>query len=255
MPAHVTLIGTSREDIFRWLPDFIQLARHEQLLHPLRPKASMMIPYDVPIQCLYNFARDFADWYIGIYEALPENKPPFGRPLMLIAGGLPDRPDRPGEMNLGLWHDPQFPLALPEIAWALEKRFPSVDAPESPLKPFAHPIRPNWSNLARQPHTRIQHGVQPMSETGLNSAPSYTDDSPPASRRTRPLTGAPPLSCNVWLEDQISNLENPDDYGHLYEKWLEMYIDLRGEPPADRKRSFRRAAEAIRDRQRQRRQG
>jgi hypothetical protein len=254
MPAHVTLIRTSREEILRWLPDFIQLARHEQQLHPLRPRASFMVPYDVPIQSLYTFARDLADWYVGIYEALPENKPPFGRPLMLIAGGLPDRPDRPGQMNLGLWHDPQFPLVLPEIAWALEKRFPAVDAPDSPLKSFAHPFFLDGNRPTLHQSSEVRQEIQPPSEKEVRNNATPTDTSLPVSRRANSLPGAPPLSCNIWLEEQIAALEDPDDYGHLYDRWLEMYIRLRGESPADRKRSFRRAAEAIRDRQRRRRQ-
>jgi len=54
--------------------------------------------------------------------------------------------------------------------------------------------------------------------------------------------GAPPLACNVWLEEQMRCLPDPKEYHHLYSAWLAHYIVLRGYEPQDPRRSFRAAA-------------
>ena len=55
-------------------------------------------------------------------------------------------------------------------------------------------------------------------------------------------TGAPPLACNVWLEEQLRSLPEPEKYHHLYSAWLAHYVILRGYEPQDPRRSFRAAA-------------
>ncbi len=62
------------------------------------------------------------------------------------------------------------------------------------------------------------------------TAPQHTD------------AGAPPLACNVWLEEELRRLPDPERQAHaLYEGWLERYIALRGAAPAEPRRSFRSA--------------
>jgi hypothetical protein len=62
-------------------------------------------------------------------------------------------------------------------------------------------------------------------------------------RERRAKVGAPPLACNVWLEDEIARLgeDAGPPYSHLYEEWLGRYYALRGYYPADPRRSFRAA--------------
>ncbi len=64
------------------------------------------------------------------------------------------------------------------------------------------------------------------------------------SERPREGGGAPPLACNVWLEEQMSLLANPEHYHHLYATWLAHYAKLRGYEPVDPRRSFRAAAQS-----------
>lgn len=246
MLPHVILVGITSDDVYAWLPDCIEFARQELALHPMRPQPIAMIPHRVPMHHLFRFARKLADWYVGIYEALPETSPPFGSPLLLL-GGSAYRSSKIGEVGIFMIRDQRFPLVLPEIAWELEERFSSVQAPGSPLAPY---VRPD--------------DLRPCKRTGAVSTPDESNSSKPASHdadapeEARPLkteslqspaikpsVGAPPLACNLWLESQLELLPNPYDYGHLFAEWLMLYIELRGEPPADPRRSFNRAAESI----------
>jgi hypothetical protein len=57
--------------------------------------------------------------------------------------------------------------------------------------------------------------------------------------------GAPPLACNRWLFDQLETpayadaTANSTDAARLYPAWIEQYRALRGDYPADPRRSFR----------------
>jgi hypothetical protein len=61
------------------------------------------------------------------------------------------------------------------------------------------------------------------------------------AEKPRTRVGAPPLACNVWLEEQLRLLPNPAHHHHLYSTWLAHYITLRGYEPLDPRRSFRAA--------------
>ncbi len=75
------------------------------------------------------------------------------------------------------------------------------------------------------------------------------------AERPRDGGGAPPLACNVWLENQMSLLQNPEQYHHLYSSWLSQYAKLRGYEPVDPRRSFRAAAQSCLRRIRQKNSG
>lgn len=57
--------------------------------------------------------------------------------------------------------------------------------------------------------------------------------------------GAPPLSCNLWLEQEVKRIGIVPRYDRryrpLYAEWLRRYCELRGFAPVDRNRSFRAA--------------
>jgi hypothetical protein len=72
-------------------------------------------------------------------------------------------------------------------------------------------------------------------------------------RRKHPNPGAPPLACNLWLEEEISRMGGNQRYAHLYKPWLEHYRALRGFYPADPRRSFRAAVSGSLKRLRERR--
>ena len=61
------------------------------------------------------------------------------------------------------------------------------------------------------------------------------------AEKPRVRSGAPPLACNVWLEEQLRKLPNHARYHHLYNAWLAHYVALRGYEPLDPRRSFRAA--------------
>lgn len=61
--------------------------------------------------------------------------------------------------------------------------------------------------------------------------------------------GAARLACNRWLDDQLAGHEGaPRQPRQLYVAWAEQYRALRGEYPADPKRSFRAAVAGSRAR-------
>mgnify|MGYP005845786241 CR=1 FL=1 len=64
--------------------------------------------------------------------------------------------------------------------------------------------------------------------------------------------GAPQLPCNLWLETRLAQSHPDGDREHLYLAWVEQYRALRGDYPADPRRSFRSALAACRRRLRKR---
>lgn len=86
-----------------------------------------------------------------------------------------------------------------------------------------------------------------MPEPELSNPHLPTPKSPaPAGRghteATRP--GAPPLACNVWLEEQLARLGDRSAVDTLYRGWLIRYRALRGFFPHDPRRSFRAAVKS-----------
>lgn len=66
-----------------------------------------------------------------------------------------------------------------------------------------------------------------------------------------PHGGAPPLPCNLWLASRLATGNATGDREQLYLAWLEQYRALRGDYPADPRRSFRGALATCRRRLRQ----
>jgi hypothetical protein len=62
------------------------------------------------------------------------------------------------------------------------------------------------------------------------------------------LPGAPPLACNRWLEGQLATLPRQATPSRFFNLWVEQYRALRGQYPADPKRSFRAAVQGCRRR-------
>jgi len=62
--------------------------------------------------------------------------------------------------------------------------------------------------------------------------------------------GARPLACNRWLAEQLARLgeAGAPEPAALYRPWLEQYRALRGDEPADPRRSFRAALNTARRR-------
>lgn len=61
-------------------------------------------------------------------------------------------------------------------------------------------------------------------------------------------TGAPVLSCNVWLEEQLAHVTDRAERRKLFRPWLDRYRALRGLDPADPSRSFRAAVAGCEER-------
>ena len=245
MKPHVVLAAVTPDELFAWLPDCIGCAREEMALHPLRPRPNAMIPHRVPMHHLYRFTRRVANWCVGVYEVLPEAAPPFGKPLMLLISVV-DLNLQPNEVGIMIWCDARFPLYPIEIAWELAERFPYVHGPDllmdgfsvfgeptSRHNPVSSVLSPPFSDVS------LQQPENPDAHEGQSSSPSAFTAS------TFRTAGAPPLECNLWLESEIDKLTDPTDYLVLYPQWLQEYIALRGIPPADPRRSFKRAAETI----------
>lgn len=245
MPPHVTLTGVTPDDLFAWLPECIALVRQELALHPLRPQPSAMLPYRVPIHQLYLFARRLAGWYVGIYEVLPDASPPFGTPLMLLAGELYDTPAQPGELHVGIWRTPRFPLDIPEIAWLLEERFPSKPAPASPLAPFTRPADLGRPGIVTPPSPPA--ATPPPGYRLPPDAPAeHGAEPPPAGDHGTPtlpggLRRDSTLPSTFWLTEQIAALPEPVDPEPLYQPWAKRYEACVGLIPRDSARSFNRA--------------
>lgn len=235
MPPHVILTDTTLDDIFAWLPDLVTQAHQELALHPLRPQPHTMLPYRVPMHELFNFARHLATWYVGVYEALPDASPPFGAPLMLIAGNLRDTASTPGELTLGLWCSRRFPLDLTEIAWLLEDHFPSRPAPASPLAPFLRP-----GDLKGAERTRHRTDADPIAHR-----PPPIDAPPPSAvlAAGRRAAGAM-LPSTAWLVEQLTAQPDVFDAEPLYQEWMKRYQAHTGLYPRDSARSFEKALDS-----------
>ena len=83
-------------------------------------------------------------------------------------------------------------------------------------------------------------------------ATAFASQFPVVSSVATPLdvVGAPPLACNRWLDAQVAKLgrgQSPERE-LVYQSWLEQYRALRGDTPADPRRSFRAALVAARRR-------
>lgn len=240
MAPHVILCGVAADDLLAWLPDCIQRAQQEVTLHPRRPRPAAMIPHLVPLQQLYFFARELGTWFVGIYEVLPDDDPPFGTPLLLIYGGLRDYPLGANEQALRLWRHPHFPLHLAEVAWLLESRFPSRPAPESPLALYGRPA--DLAPLCGAPRGDRQ---PPPAELPAEPAEPPAEPTPGAGHRPLP----PPagqrrdstLPSTLWLTEQIAALPEPVDPEPLYQGWAKRYEACVGLIPRDSARSFNRA--------------
>jgi hypothetical protein len=122
-----------------------------------------------------------------------------------------------GILRVEIASDPQFPLKGEEMIWLFRNRFP---------------------------HTQRGAGGR---RTGLLlwiNGYRHSDH-----------TGAPVLSCNVWLEEQLSALEDRRQRYRLFRPWLERYRQVRGIEPADPMRSFRAAMQGCERRMKKRKQG
>ena len=138
-----------------------------------------------------------------------------------------------------------LPAEQPQQVWGVYRtrpeQKPSQDQPLLTL--VMTPIYPQM----------LQLDIYPAADFPL-SAKQIVYDLTTHFRRARPLAedapayqahpgrvGAPPLACNLWLEEQLRRQENPRRYHHLYKPWLEQYYALRGFYPAEPRRSFRAA--------------
>ena len=121
---------------------------------------------------------------------------------------------RHSDLLLDISPSDDFPLSIDEIRWSLQERF-RTRAPPAP-------------STKRRQRSR-----------------SPTDDASSALADRTNVTGAPPLACNVWLEQEIRKLPDKDDFNHLYEEWLARYRALKGTSPADPRSSFRAAGKTI----------
>jgi len=246
MSPHLILTGVSADDLLAWLPDCIARARQEIARHPLRPRPSAMIPCRIPAERLYLFARQMARSYVGIYEEAPSPGLPFGVPLLLLASGLCDTPDVPGELHLVIWRSAGFPLAVAEVAWLLQERFPSRLSPHSPLADFMpHALpweQPAW--VSRRP--ALEGTALPALEG--TALPAAEGTALPAAERTalpaaHPHSGVRPSTA--WLIDQIAPLPDPIDPEPFYQAWLEQYRASEGLYPRDSARSFGRSLDTV----------
>jgi|GEM_PF-2482512 len=253
MPPHVTLTGVASDDLLAWLPECIALVREELALHPLRPQPSAMLPYRPPLHHLYLFARRLARWYVGIYEVLPETAPPFGIPLMLLAGEMCDTPAAPGELHVGIWRNVHFPLDIPEIAWLIEERFPSKPAVASPLAPYTRPAELGRSAVvttltptALPPVAPPGHRLPPVSISAEPSAePSAEAVADVAAEPAPPLRRTGMRPSTEWLIAQLAALPQPADPEPFYQDWMDLYRATEGLNPRDSARSFSRTLDTV----------
>jgi hypothetical protein len=244
MAPHVILCGTAPDDLLAWLPVCIQRAQQELSLHPGRPQPAAMVPHLVPLQQLYFFARELGTWFLGIYEALPDDDPPFGSPLLLLYGGLRDYAAGTNEVALRIWRHPRFPLELAEVAWLLESRFPSRPAPDSPLALYGRPA--DLASLCGAPPGNRQPPAPPAAERPAEAAAELRGEPSPAAGHRPPLLPAGPrrdstLPSTLWLTEQIAALPEPVDPEPLYQDWARRYEACVGLIPRDSARSFNRA--------------
>jgi hypothetical protein len=228
MTPHMILLNVNVDLLYAWLTDCIELARQEQALNPLRPQAQRLVSARLEPQHVPYYLRSRADWFVGVYARLPVEAPPLGDPL-LIVGGYRLAEER---IAIRIYRADGFPLLLHEVAWSLEERFPVDPSHPSPVPDCWRPLRP--------PPTPAPPASAAAPHPGAADSTGVGASHPHAG-----LSGAPVLSCNSWLEAQMASLAHPDRYDHLFAEWLQRYTTLRGAPPADPRRSFRRAAERI----------
>jgi hypothetical protein len=115
-----------------------------------------------------------------------------------------------GTLEVELHREPDFPYPLHVVVAHMQRYFPRVEVIQQ----------------ARQVVTQLP-----------DRSPAAASFLPP--KRFPP--GAPPLACNVWLEQELARLSDPEQFRALYEPWLARYYALQGYYPTDPHRSFRAA--------------
>jgi hypothetical protein len=249
MKVHVILLDVTPTALYGWLQECIDLAGQELAIHPLRPRPKAMIPYHVPVHHLYHFARELADWYVGIYESLPDINPPFGNPLLLLAR-LRTSVAASNQVPIGIWCSQRFPLDKTEIAWQIEKRLPSVPAPDSPLLGFVRPAdllpgQPDgWPTNVRNPSSASPApAVIPTVPTSTPILPAQSKYAAftELGRSSAPNNMAP---STLWLANQIAATPDPVDTEMFYQEWVECYRYHTGLIPRDSARSFDKATDS-----------
>jgi hypothetical protein len=254
MQIHAILLNTTPDDLLACLHSCTHIAHKELALHPLRPRPMAMLPHYVPLHHLFHFVREVADWCVGIYEALPETKPPFGTPLLLL-GSLRVEVADASHVPIGIWRHPMFPLDLIEVAWELENSFPSVQAPDSPLNGFLRPcdlpsVRPARPFIHRS-HSMISPSAQVSALSSFVSSSERLPTATPGSWNGAPGASLPPrglpanmLASTQWLVEQIAGQPNPADPEPFYQEWMEMHKFHTGFYPRDSDRSFNKALDS-----------
>lgn len=237
MRTHAILLDVTPDDLLVWLQDCLDMAQDELALHPLRPRPKAMILYHVPLYQLYRFARELAEWCVGVYESLPETKPPFGVPLLLL-GRLRVEVAEPNHVPIGIWRQPRFPLDLVEIAWELEKRFPSVPASGSPLRDFARPADLHTGRPQRPLSAPCPSSIP------LPAPPLASIHCPNPEGAWRRFASNGMLPSTQWLADQLASLTDPVDPEPFYQEWAERYRQHTGLIPRDSARSFDKAIDS-----------
>lgn len=216
MVDEIVIVDATHEHVLRWLQDLVVLASDEQRKNPLRPQLGRLIaarldPYQLPIYLRSRQKRVF-----GIYSGARAGASPFV--ALLVRVSVEEL--YPRTLRLELECDPAFPITQGEVRWHLLQRFPNHETGGAPGAPL--PTGPNDSALLRPP--------------GHRSRPDEAAALPGATRN-----GAPVLSCNEWLEEQLAQRADEEQRRALYRPWLERYRALRGFYPADPRRSFRAA--------------
>lgn len=211
MVDEIVIVDATHEHVLRWLQDLVVLASDEQRKNPLRPQFERLIaarldPYQLPIYLRSRQKRVF-----GIYSGARAGASPFVPLLVRVSV----EELYPRTLRLELECDPAFPITQGEARWHLVQRFPNHEVVGAPTGPAD-------SALLRPPSHR--------------SRPEEAAEPPLAARN-----GAPVLSCNEWLEEQLAQRADAEQRRALYRPWLERYRALRGFYPADPRRSFRAA--------------
>lgn len=216
MVDELVIVDATHDQLLRWLQDLVVLARDEQRKNPLRPQddrlagltAARIDPYQLPIYLRARQKRIF-----GIYSGPRAAASPFVPLLVRVSV----EELLPRTLRLELECDADFPVTQSEVRWHLLQRFPNHELPAAP-----HAGDGAEAGLLRPP--------------GHRGRPDDADP-PPGSVRV----GAPVLSCNEWLEEQLAQCLDVEQRRALYRPWLERYRALRGYYPADPRRSFRAA--------------
>lgn len=206
----IIVTGATLDNLMDWLESMVAVALQEQAENPLRPQCPVMIPRRIPRGHLPIYARPQGKEILGVYDQLPSKADLFGWLVLIIEVEEKSK----GDLHLEISRSDDFPMSMDEIRWSLEERFRT----RAPPKPTV--------------------ALRERARSPLEDASAMLAD------RSN-VTGAPPLSCNVWLEQEIRRLPDKDDFNHLYSEWLERYQALKGTPPADPRSSFRAAGKTI----------